>query len=268
MFADKTTSGSDTSVLADRLDLGPHTGKHGSGERIDLGYVSDALVRVIKRPRAPRPRLVWTFTEYGPERDRYGSARIDTPDLNGNVVSTQHLADRIRQSHATMVTSNETWSSTSDQLPTLSRLMADGRLHIVRPLASVEPQDDALGVRLGVRLANPADVAATYRVEEFTFRVAGISFPMSAESPFEQLPPGAEAEWWRDTYHFASDSFPVTIEVDYRVGYGHLGLTDKPVMRRVLSGAYKVGNIPLFQPARDADLFVIELRPTADTPND
>ena len=49
---------------------------------------------------------------------------------------------------------------------------------------------------------------------------------------------------------------------------GHLGPTGKPVIRRVLSGAYKVGNIPLFQPVKQTDLFVIELRPTEDTPNE
>ena len=55
-------------ALNEQLDLGPHTGKHGSGEQIDLGYVSDALVRIIKRRRSkPRPRLVWTFTEYDAE---------------------------------------------------------------------------------------------------------------------------------------------------------------------------------------------------------
>ena len=110
---------------------------------------------------------------------------------------------------------------------------------------------------------------AIYRVEEFTFRVAGISFPMSGEPPFERLAPGAETEWWRDTYHFASDSFPVTIEVDYRVALRQSSATaDKPVVRRVLSGAYKVGNIPLFQPAKQTDLFVIELRPTEDAPTE
>ena len=145
--------------------------------------------------------------------------------------------------------------------------MVDGRLHVVRPLAFVEPQHDALAVRLGIKLANSADVEAIYHVEEFTFRVAGISFPMSAEPPFEQLPPGAETEWWRDTYHFASDSFPVTIEVDYRVGYGQSSARrTSPSSGAVLSGAYKVGNIPLFQPAKHTDLFVIELRPIADTP--
>jgi hypothetical protein len=144
----------------------------------------------------------------------------------------------------------------------------DGRLHVVRPLAFVEPQHDALGVRLGVKLASSADVTAIYLVEEFTFRVAGMSFPMSAAPPFEPLAPGAEQEWWRDMHYFASDSFPVTIEVDYRVGYGHLDSADKPVIRRVLSGAYKVGNIPLFQPVKQSDLFVIELRPTGDTPNE
>ena len=91
-------------ALNEQLELGPHTGKHGSGERIDLGYVSDALARIIKRRhRAPRPRLVWTFTEYGPKRDRYGPARIDTPNHNGNITATQHLADRISQFHATML---------------------------------------------------------------------------------------------------------------------------------------------------------------------
>ena len=144
----------------------------------------------------------------------------------------------------------------------------DGKLHVVGPLASVEAEHDALGVRLGIKLASSADVAAIYLVEEFTFRIAGMSFPMSAEPPFEPLAPGAEQEWWRDTYYFASDSFPVTIEVDYRVGYGHLGPAGKPIIRRVLSGAYKVGNIPLFQPVRQTDLFVIELRPTGDTPNE
>ncbi len=132
---------------------------------------------------------------------------------------------------------------------------------------SLSHEHDALGVRLGIKLASSADVAAIYLVEEFTFRVAGMSFPMSAEPPFEPLAPGAEQEWWRDTYYFASDSFPVTIEVDYRVGYGHLDSAGKPVIRRVLSGAYKVGNIPLFQPVTQTDLFVIELRPTEDTPN-
>ncbi len=146
--------------------------------------------------------------------------------------------------------------------------MVDGRLHVVRPLAFVEPQHDALAVRLGIELTNSADVEAIYHVEEFTFRVAGISFPMSAEPPFERLPPGAGTEWWRDTYHFASDSFPVTIEVGYRVGYGAVGKGGKPVIQRALSGAYKVGNIPLFQPAKPTDLFVIELRPVADTPSE
>ena len=91
---------------------------------------------------------------------------------------------------------------------------------------------------------------------------------MSAEPAFERLPPGAETEWWRDTYHFPSDSFPVTIELEYRVGYGRPGESEKPSIRRVLSGAYKVGNIPLFQPAKPTDLFVIELRPVADTPTE
>ena len=144
----------------------------------------------------------------------------------------------------------------------------DGRLHVVRPLALVEPEHDALGVRLGIKLASSADVAAIYLVEEFTFRVAGMSFPMTAEPPFEPLAPGAEKEWWREAYYFASDSFPVTIEVDYRVAYGQLGPAGKPVIRRVLSGAYKVGNIPLFQPVKQTDLFVIELRPPEDTPNE
>ena len=147
--------------------------------------------------------------------------------------------------------------------------MVDGMIHVVRPLAFVEPQHDALAVRLGVELANSADVEAVYRVEEFTFRVAGISFPMSAEPSFEHLAPGAESEWWRDTYNFGSDSFPVTIEVDYKVGYGSpgdVGSTGEPAIRRILSGAFKVGNIPLFQPAKQSDLFVIELRPTDDIP--
>ena len=99
----------------------------------------------------------------------------------------------------------------------------DERLHVLRPLAFVEPQADALAVRLGIKLANSADVTAVYRVEEFTFRVAGISFPMSAEVSLEQLAPGAEMEWWREMYPFGNDSFPVTIEVDYRVGYGDPG---------------------------------------------
>jgi hypothetical protein len=144
----------------------------------------------------------------------------------------------------------------------------DRRLHVVAPLAFCEPQDDTLDVRLGIRLASSADIPAVYRVEEFTFRVAGVSFPLAAEMPFEQLTPGAEKEWWRDTYHFASDSFPVTIEVDYTVRYGRPGSRGRPIIRRVLSGAYKVGNIPLFRPARQADLFVVELRPTADTSNE
>ena len=91
-------------ALNEQLDLGPSTGKHGSGEQIDLGYVSDALVRIIKRRRTkPRPRLVWTFTQYDAKRDRYGPARIDTLDQHGNVVATEHLADRITQFHATML---------------------------------------------------------------------------------------------------------------------------------------------------------------------
>ncbi len=91
-------------ALNEQLDLGPQTAKHGRGERIDLGYVSDALVRIVKRRRTtPRPRLVWTFTEYGPKRDRYGPARIDTPDQNGNIIATEHLADRINLFHANML---------------------------------------------------------------------------------------------------------------------------------------------------------------------
>ena len=91
-------------ALNEQLELGPHTGKHGRGERIDHGYVSDALARIIKRRRGtPRPRLVWTFTEHGPKHDRYGPARIDTPDQNGNIIATQHLADRISQFHAAML---------------------------------------------------------------------------------------------------------------------------------------------------------------------
>jgi hypothetical protein len=90
--------------LNEQLDLGPQTGKHGRGEQIDLGYVSDALVRIIKRRRSkPRPRLVWTFTEYGPKHDRYGPARIDTPDQDGTIIATQHLADRINLFHANML---------------------------------------------------------------------------------------------------------------------------------------------------------------------
>ena len=147
--------------------------------------------------------------------------------------------------------------------------MVDGMIHVVRPLAFVESQQEALAVRLGIKLVNLADVEAVYRVEDFTFRVAGISFPMSAEPSIEHLAPGAESDWWRETYNFGSDSFPVTIEVDYTVGYGgpgDLGSTERPVIRRILSGAFKVGNIPLFQPAKQSDLFVIELRPTDDTP--
>ena len=91
-------------ALNEQLDLGPQTGRHGRGEQIDLGYVSDALVRIVKRRRSkPRLRLAWTFTEYGPKRDRYGPARIDTPDQDGNIIATQHLSDRISQSHATML---------------------------------------------------------------------------------------------------------------------------------------------------------------------
>ena len=45
----------------------------------------------------------WTFTEYGPKRDRYGPARIDTPDQNGNIIATEPVANRISQSHATML---------------------------------------------------------------------------------------------------------------------------------------------------------------------
>jgi hypothetical protein len=91
-------------ALNEQLDLGPHTGKHGRGEQIDLGYVSDALVRIIKRCRTkPRPRLVWTFTEYDAKRDRYGPARIDTPDQNGVIIATEHLANRINLFHANML---------------------------------------------------------------------------------------------------------------------------------------------------------------------
>ena len=90
--------------MNEQLDLGPDTGKHGRGERIDLRYVSDALVRIVKRRRSkPRLPLVWTFTEYNAKRDRYGPARIDTPDQNGNIIATQHLADRISQFHANML---------------------------------------------------------------------------------------------------------------------------------------------------------------------
>ena len=129
-----------------------------------------------------------------------------------------------------------------------------GGLHVVEPLAFVEPKDDALGVRLGIKIASSADVMAIYHVEEFIFRVAGMSFPMSAEPPFEQLPPGAEKESWLDMHYFESDSFPVTIEVYHRVGYGHLGSREQPVIRRVLSGAYKVGEHPALQPASNRPL--------------
>jgi hypothetical protein len=91
-------------ALNEQLDLGPDTGKHGSGERIDLGYVSDPLVRIVKRRRSkPRPRLIWTFTEYDAKRDRFGPARIDTPDQNGVIIATEHLANRINLFHANML---------------------------------------------------------------------------------------------------------------------------------------------------------------------
>ena len=143
---------------------------------------------------------------------------IDTPDQNGN-----HHRDRApRQPNQPIPMprcspSNEGSSSTSGQVPTLSRSMmaisepgsaVEGKLHVVGPLAFVEPEHDALGVRLGIKLASSADVAAIYLVEEFTFRVAGMSFPMSAEPPFEQLAPGAEQEWWRDTLLLRERQFP------------------------------------------------------------
>ena len=103
-------------TLNEQLELGPRTGKHGSGERIDLGYVSDALVRVIARRRGtPRPRLVWIFAEHGPKRDCFGPAWIDTHDQNGKVVATEHLADRISNAMRRCSPWNEGSSSTSDR---------------------------------------------------------------------------------------------------------------------------------------------------------
>lgn len=146
-----------------------------------------------------------------------------------------------------------------------SHTCIDLRLHIDDGQFFPESIGDgsSSALNFGIRLKSSADVPIYFRVQEFTARVAGQSFPVTAELPFEEIGPGQERSWWRHPLTFPATAFPMSVEFEFVVHYGRSRRWRGLRMRRRLNGGFGL-IVPLIGRAEPYSIMIRQLRPTQD----